>query len=142
MISSMKFRPGVSGLSFFGAGALSAIAVSPGSDSERTWDCLASKRIDGALDDQNLFLFEVALQLFLELAEESPRGALVRRNDTEDDDLVAVRDFPHPPVTLVRLREECDAVELLEQPDPESGNEGGVDRRAVVVVQRQEDLIF
>src|SRR5262249_21503704 len=106
MMSSMKLSDGASGLSpgVFASVSLGlAMTVSTGGESERTWDCVSSKRIDGALDDQNLFLFEVALQLFLELAEESPCGALVRRNDAEDDDLVAVRHIPHPPVALIRL---------------------------------------
>src|SRR4051812_22501328 len=109
MISSMKWSDRPAGSSF--SGLFSDF-----------WDIARSRRsvvgedvfqvasrlqgLDIPLDDQDLFLFQVALQFFLELSEESPRDSLVRRDDAEDDDLVAVDDITHPPVPLVVLGEE------------------------------------
>src|SRR4051794_25026008 len=110
----MKFREGVSGLSPFASASLLAISVSSVSRRRGLGLVSRSQSFDIPLNDQDFFLFEVVLQFFLELAEKTPGGPLVRRDDTEDDDLVAVGDVSHSPVALVRLWEERNAIELIE----------------------------
>src|SRR5207302_4281127 len=77
--------------------------------------CTRSKRLDVALDDEDVLLLEGNLQLFFEMLQESPGRASASRHDSVYDDLVPVGYATGSPQALARLGKISDAVKTLQQ---------------------------
>jgi hypothetical protein len=102
----------------------------------------ASKRFNIPLHHQDLFLIEFYLQFFLQASEEPPSLADVRREYAKDDNLVAKNDRTHLPWPLVGLGEKGDSPKMFQESFAEPLDRRRVDWRAIVVCQRNEEVIF
>jgi hypothetical protein len=93
-------------------GDLALLAVAPGrSIGSGRWRPL--KRFDIALDDQNLFLLKLLLEPLLEVRQKPARGPNPARQNSVDDNFIAIGHAAEFPETFVGLWEEGQSVEVV-----------------------------
>src|SRR5260370_13049707 len=101
-----------------------------------------SQDLDVPLDDEYRLLPKRLEKFLLELSHELSGFSCLARDDAVDDDLVSINDRSVSPDPFVCLREERERTELVQQLPLHGPKFHGLDRFAVVVAERKEQVIF
>lgn len=73
------------------------------------------QRFHVALDDEDFLLLQLLLQPFFESRQEPPRFLLVRCNHAVDNNGITIGNTRYCPEAFIRLWEEGEATELIEE---------------------------
>ncbi len=100
------------------------------------------QRFHIALDDENLLLLQLLLQSFFESRQELSRFLRVGRQHAVDNDGITIGDACHRPEAFIGLGKEGEAAKLTEKLLLQSLKLLRFNRSAVVVIQRNKEIIF